>query len=251
MSQVLATTVADGVVRLQLDRPPANALDAPLLAELAAALDAAVAGGARALILTGRPGMFSGGLDVPALLPLPRPAIREFWELFFGVTRALAASPVPVIAAVSGHAPAGGAILALHCDFRLAAAGRFRMGLNEVQVGLPVPPSILAALAAIVGPRVARRLAVRGELVPMDEALALGLVDELVAPDALDAAAVERARELTALPPLAMNTTRRNVKADLLRLLAGPGDAALATDWWFGAETQAGMRRLVERLGKS
>lgn len=251
MSQVLATTVADGVVRLQLDRPPANALDAPLLAELAAALDAAVVGGARALVLTGRPGMFSGGLDVPALLPLPRAAIREFWELFFGVTRALAASPVPVIAAVSGHAPAGGAILALHCDFRLAAAGRFRMGLNEVQVGLPVPPSILVALGSIVGPRVARRLAVRGELVPMDEALALGLVDELVAPEALDATAVERARELTALPPLAMNTTRQNVKADLLRLLAGPGDAALATDWWFSAETQAGMRRLVDRLGKS
>jgi enoyl-CoA hydratase/carnithine racemase len=248
---MLHASVADGVATLRLDRPPANALVTPLLDALAAGLDEMLAAGARAVVLTGRPGMFSGGLDVPALLAEPEAGIRTFWERFFAVNRALAECPVPVIAAISGHAPAGGAILALHCDFRIAAAGRFRMGLNEVHVGLPVPPTILTVLAAVVGARAARWLAVRGDLVPMEEAAALGLVDRLVPAEELAVAAEGLARELSALPPVAMNTTRRASKAAVLQALAASGDVALATEWWFSAETQAGMRRLVERLGKS
>jgi Delta3-Delta2-enoyl-CoA isomerase len=244
-------SLADGVALLRLDRPPANALDTAMLADLQSALDGSLADGARAIILTGRPGMFSGGLDVPALLGLPRAEIQAFWSSFFRINRALAESPVPVLAALSGHAPAGGAILALHCDFRIAAAGRFRIGLNEVHVGLPVPPTILAVLAATVGRSAARRLAVRGELVTVDEALTLGLVDEVVPAEELEARTRQRAVELLALPTVAMNTTRRNVKAGVLQALATADDVALATDWWFSAETQAGMRRLVERLGKS
>jgi len=194
--------------------------------------------------------MFSGGLDVPELIQLDRRHIESFWGRFFSLTRQLAASPVPVVAAVSGHAPAGGAVLALHCDWRIGVAGRFRIGLNEVQVGLPVPPTILVALELAVGPRQALRLASRGELVTMEEALAVGLVDELVEPDALLAAALARASEWLALPPVAMNTTRLATKARLIRALEGPADVATATNWWFSAETQAGMRRLVERLGR-
>ena len=108
-----------------MDRPPANALNLELLEQLLAALETVRTEGARAIILTGRPGMFSGGLDVPALLPLDRRQIEQFWSRFFALTRQLATSPVPVIAAVSGHAPAGGAVLALHCDLRIGAAGRF------------------------------------------------------------------------------------------------------------------------------
>lgn len=248
---MLQVTVADGIGTLRLDRPPANALVTPLLEALAAGLDDVLAAGARAVVLTGRPGMFSGGLDVPALLPETEGGIRAFWERFFAVNRALAECPVPVIAAISGHAPAGGAILALHCDFRVAAAGRFRMGLNEVHVGLPVPPTILAVLTAVVGVRAARWLAVRGDLVPMEQAAALGLVDRLVPAEELATAADALARELAALPPIAMNTTRRTSKAAVLQALATSQDVALATEWWFSAETQSGMRRLVERLGKS
>jgi enoyl-CoA hydratase/carnithine racemase len=248
---MLQVAVADGIATLRLDRPPANALVTPLLEALAAGLDEVLAAGARAVVLTGRPGMFSGGLDVPALLAEPEAGIRCFWERFFAVNRALAECSVPVIAAISGHAPAGGAILALHCDFRIAAAGRFRMGLNEVHVGLPVPPTILTVLAATVGTRAARWLAVRGDLVPMEEAAALGLIDRLVPADELATAAEALARELAALPPIAMNTTRRTSKAAVLQALAASQDVALATEWWFSAETQAGMRRLVERLGKS
>ena len=234
-----------------MDRPPANALNRELVEKLLAALESTRMDGARAIILTGRPGMFSGGLDVPELLPLDRRHIEEFWGLFFTLTRQLAGSPVPVIAAVSGHAPAGGAVLALHADWRIGTAGKYRIGLNEVQVGLPVPATILVALEEAVGPRVARRLAARGELLSMDEAVAVGLLDEVVAPDQLLPQALARANELLALPPVAMNTTRLAAKARLIEALSSPVDVGAATGWWFSAETQGEMRKLVARLSKS
>lgn len=240
----------DAVAEIRMDRPPANALNHELIERLLAALETARMDGARAIILTGRPGMFSGGLDVPGLLGLDRRRIEGFWQLFFQLARQLASSPVPVIAALSGHAPAGGAVLALNCDHRIGIGGNFRIGLNEVRVGLPVPPSILATLVDVVGTNVGRRLAMRGELLTMDEALAVGLVDELTTAEELPSVARVRAAELLALPPVAMNTTRLAAKSRLLEALAGQNDAALATDWWFSAETQAGMQALVGKLRK-
>ncbi|MEO8224431.1 MAG: enoyl-CoA hydratase/isomerase family protein [Gammaproteobacteria bacterium] len=240
----------DAVAEIRMDRPPANALNRELVERLLAALETARMDGARALILTGQPGMFSGGLDVPELLAQDRRQVEAFWSHFFSLNRQLATSPVPVIAAVSGHAPAGGAVLALHCDYRIGVTGRFKIGLNEVRVGLPVPGTILVALEEAVGPRLARRLATRGQLLSMDEAAAVGLLDELVGPEDLLATALRHANELLALPPVAMNTTRLASKSRLIGALASSGDAGAATGWWFSAETQAEMRKLVDRLKK-
>jgi enoyl-CoA hydratase/carnithine racemase len=240
----------DAVAEIRMDRPPANALNRELLEAVDAAMVRVQGEGALAIVLTGRPGMFSGGLDVPAMLGLDRAGVEGVWQSFFNLTRRLAASPVPVIAALSGHAPAGGAVLALHCDYRIAAAGKFRMGLNEVQVGLPVPSTILLALEMVVGARMAQRLATRGELLAMADAQAAGLVDELVEPEGLLAAAVARAGELLALPPVAMNTTRLAAKSRLLEAQAVSMDVTAATNWWFSAETQAEMGKLAARLSR-
>lgn len=247
---MLHVQIHDAVAEIRMDRPPANALNLELVERLLGALESVRMDGARAIILTGRPGMFSGGLDVPELLPQGRREVEAFWSRFFALTRQLAASPVPVVAAISGHAPAGGAVLALHCDWRIGVTGKFRIGLNEVQVGLPVPGTILMALQDLVGPRVARRLATRGEMLGMEEALAVGLVDELVAPEALPGAALARCAEYLALPPVAMNTTRLAAKSRLIEALDGADDVTAATGWWFSVETQAEMRRLVDRLAK-
>lgn len=237
----------DGIVEIRMARPPANALDGELLEALASAVESAPRT-ARALILTGQPGMFSAGLDVPAMLGLHRDRIYAVWSSFFRLNRLLAGCPVPVIAAISGHAPAGGTVLALHCDLRIGAEGEFRMGLNEVRVGLPVSRGILAALEHAVGRRTALRLAMGGELLPMAEALQTGLVDGVVPSGRLLATALERARALLALPPQAMNVTRLNAKAALLASIGGADEAADATAWWFSAETQAGMQALAARL---
>ena len=240
----------DSVVELKMNRPPANALNTPLVTRIADALDEAVVGGAGAIMLSGRDGMFSGGLDVPELLDLDRPSVFEFWSRFMLLNRHLAGCPVPVVAAIGGHSPAGGAVLAVHCDYRIAVEGPYKIGFNEVQVGLPVPATILRAFTGLVGSRVAARQAVSGQLIEMSAAREIGLVDELVVAERLQERALEWCRELLSLPPVAMNQTRLSLKADLLAALEVSDDVESTTDYWFSDETQSAMRRLAENLRK-
>jgi enoyl-CoA hydratase/carnithine racemase len=195
--------------------------------------------------------MFSAGLDVPHLLTLDRGGIRHLWDAFYALLRGLAASPVPVVAAITGHSPAGGAVLALYCDLRVMAEGEFRIGLNEVRVGLPMPPVILAAMRRLVGPRLAERMCVSGALVSPAEAAHIGLVDELAPPARVVERAVAMAAELAALPRAAMAETRRLARADLTAMF-DDADAEMEglLDSWFSAEAQATMRALVERLAR-
>jgi len=236
------------VAELHLNREPANALNPALVMDLTDGLRQAVSDGAQAIVISGKPGMFSGGLDVPELLPLPRGAIREFWELFFALMRTLAGSPVPVAAAITGHSPAGGAVIAVHCDYRVAAAGEFKLGFNEVRVGLPVPSTILVTLADLVGMGQARRLATGGLLISPEEAHAIGMVDELVAPESVLPRALEWCESMVRLPPIALAETRRQAKADLLQRLSTADDPEVVTNYWFSEETQREMHKLVERL---
>ena len=169
MSEIVTTN--HGAVReLQLNRPPANALSPGLIRALKEAVEAAPEDGARALVLSGLPGMFSAGLDVPLLVTLDRPAIAQVWRDFYSLMRALACSSIPVAAAINGHGPAGGTVLALFCDWRGMAEGNWKMGFNEVQVGIPLPPVILASLRRQVGARQAERLGTGGLVISGSEA---------------------------------------------------------------------------------
>jgi enoyl-CoA hydratase/carnithine racemase len=243
---------AGEIRELRLDRPPANALDPALVGELREALGEAVAAGRRAVVLSAAGRMFSGGLDVPALLALDRPAMERFLGEFLGLLRAIAVSPVPVVAAIGGHAPAGGAVLAIHCDYRVMAEGDFKIGLNEVAVGLPLPRVIHSTLVRVVGPAAAEKLAVAGLLVPAGEALRLGLVDELVPQEAVVERALQKARDWVALPPRAMSETRALARRDLVESFEREerGTWEAFVDDWFSPETQGAMRALVERLRK-
>ena len=238
-----------GAVReLQLDKPPANALDLELLGSLLEAVRSAPADGVRALVLSGRPGMFSAGLDVPRFLSLGPEAVREAWGVFLEVMEALATSSVPVGAALTGHAPAGGCVLALFCDYRVMADGSFKIGLNEVEVGLPMPPVLQAALAHAVGPRRAEVLATSATLVDAQEAFRIGLVDELAPPEEVVPRTLAWAERLVALPPIALRRTRETARADVLAALARPGQLDAVVEDWCSDETQGALKALVARL---
>ncbi|MCE3003699.1 MAG: enoyl-CoA hydratase/isomerase family protein [Xanthomonadaceae bacterium] len=247
---MLETIRHDAVLELRLARPPANALDPALVRALREAVQAAPAGGARAIVLSGRPGLFSAGLDVPALLALDRAGMRAFWADFNGVMAALGRSPLPVAAAIGGHSPAGGAVLALFCDWRVMARGAYRIGLNEVQVGLSVPAAIQFALRRLLGAHRAERLLVAGAMIESDEAHRIGFVDELADADAVVARAIEWCRAHLALPPEAMAETRRIARADLHAALddAQRADDSAFLERWFSDETQTTLRALVARL---
>ncbi len=250
----LVETLAHGqVVEVRMARPPVNALDPQLCRELQAALADAVAGGAGGIVLAGGAKVFSAGLDVPYLLSLgdDRDALLAAWNAFFGVARGLAGSPVPVVAAMAGHAPAGGCVLALCCDYRIMADGPYRIGLNETQVGLVAPEGIQALLARAVGPHRAERLLVSGTMVDAAEALRIGLVDEVVGIDSVDQRARVWLEELLALPRAPMLETRRIARAGVAAMLAPERiDLPRFVDAWTQPDTQAGLRAMLARIGK-
>jgi enoyl-CoA hydratase/carnithine racemase len=250
---MIETTDHGPVRELRLARPPVNALDPGLIAALRAGLAAAVADGAQAIVLSGAPGRFSGGLDVPALLALGRSGIRDAWDDFFGLMRDIATSPIPTVAALTGHSPAGGTVLALFTDYRVMAAGAYMVGLNEVQVGLPVPEVLVRALSYVVGPRQAERLVVPGLLLDPAEALRCGLVDEVRPLEEVVARAVEWAADLCKRPRGAMTITRGRARRPLREAFEGLDAEAIeaVVDQWFSAETQTVLRALAARLGKS
>src|SRR5690606_41563310 len=124
----------------------------------------ALAEGAQGRVLSGGAGVFSAGLDVPYLLGLERAdEVREAWAAFIDAARALAQSPVPVVAALTGHARAGGCVLAQCCDFRVMAQGDYRIGLNETQEGLVAPEGVQRLMRRTVGPPRGEGAAVCGE----------------------------------------------------------------------------------------
>lgn len=240
------------LLEIRLARPPVNALEPEILQALAAAVRQAPADGARGIVLTGRPGMFSAGMDVPYLMKLPADRIGPAWSTLFDAARALASSDVPVVAAIGGHSPAGGCVLALCCDYRIMARGPYMIGLNEVQVGLVAPDAIQALMRRVVGPYRAERLLVAGALVDSEQALAIGLVDELTDAEHVDVRARVWLETLLQMPETAMRATRRLARADMIDALNAFTDEKLAgfMDEWHSPSTQAALNALLAKLGK-
>jgi len=235
---------------LRLARPPVNALNPEMVDTLLEAVRSAQTDGTRALVLSGSPGLFSAGLDLPALLELNREGMTGFWNGLFGLLEALARSPIPVVSAITGHSPAGGTVIALFTDYRVMARGDYKLGLNEVQVGLVVPPVIHQALVRLIGAYPAERHLVAGQMISVERALQIGLVDELVADDEAVTRAVEWCRAHLALPQHSMLATRTLCRADLAALFDDPAtlDAEGFAEFWFSKETQATLKAVVEKF---
>jgi 3,2-trans-enoyl-CoA isomerase len=247
-----AAPESGGIRELRLARPPVNALNLELLRKLGEA----IAAGAResALVVTGQPGIFSAGLDVRGMLELDRDAVTALFIEVWRAQRAIAHSPVPIIFGITGHCPAGGTVMAIHGDYRVMALGDFRLGLNEVQVGLLPGPPINGAFRRLVGGHAAQLLT-RGALIDPSTALRVGLVDELCEASQVSARALEMAREFCALPREPMLRTRALARQDLHELFGNPGHATLnerefatmGTELWFVPATQERLRAMFTK----
>jgi enoyl-CoA hydratase len=215
----VTTTERDGVTVLTVDRPPANALDLELLDELVAAFERAAADPPGALVLAGRPGFFSAGLDLKAM---PGYGPDELRRLVEGVDRMVLSSyglPCPVVCAITGHAIAGGFVLAMCGDHRIVSAeGRY--GLTEIRVGVPFPAAAIGVVAAELSPGTARALALSGELFDARECLRLGAFDEIVAAEQVVDRAVTLAGELAAVNAEVYARTKAQLRGPALERMA-------------------------------
>lgn len=254
MTDATLISVRDhGRVReLSLSRAPVNALHPALMEGLRSGLREARAAGCPAVVISGRPGCFTAGLDVPELLRLDRAEMRRAWEEFFALLGDVATSEIPIAAALTGHSPAGGAVLAICADYRVMADGPYLVGLNEVEVGLPVPEVIYRVLAHVVGQRTAERLAVTGALLGPAEALRCGLIDEVAPVAEVVPRALAWLDGLLGRAPAAVAATRRRARQPLFDAFATVDSALIekVLEVWFSPETQAAMRALVARLAQ-
>lgn len=182
--------IHDDIATITMDDGKANAMNATFMTALVSALEQTRC--ARAVVLAGRSTFFSGGLDLKVLPGLPKSELKDTVDLFERMIRQILEYPVPVVAAVAGHALAGGAVLLLACDLAVAAPGPYKIGLNEAAIGIPLPEFVLELGKLRLKPRSWHKSMVLGQTYPAEEALALGFLDELSDHDGL----LERAQEL-------------------------------------------------------
>lgn len=189
-----------GVSHARMDDGKANVLNDVSCAGLRDAIARARDDGAGALVIWGREGMFSGGIDL-AVLRATDPDAR--FASLSGIAHTLLAvwtAALPTIAAVTGHAIAGGAILSLACDRRIAVRGSSKVGVNETQLGMVLPTWAAAIVESAVRYESRTPVMMEGRLFDPDGALAAGLVHEVADPGGLEDAVTAAAKELAALP---------------------------------------------------
>jgi enoyl-CoA hydratase len=217
---------ADGVSVLRLARPPVNALDLDLVQAIGSGVTDAVDSGARALVLTGAGSCFSAGIDMKVAPTYDARQRRESVEAINAMVAAICGAPLPVVAAVNGHAFGGGLVIALACDVRLGARGDYKLALNEVAAGVPFPLGPLAVVRAELDPSVLRDLCLTGRSVGPEESLALRVLDEIVEAQELLHRARERALELAAFPayPVLKAQVRGPLIAELEQIVAARDD---------------------------
>lgn len=247
----MLTIINHGNVReIRLARPPVNAINLEFAKLLTRSLRDA-ADECQAVVISGQDGLFSAGLDVVDLIQLDHAGMHTFWTAFFELLETIACSPVPVCAAITGHSPAGGAVICLVCDYRVMSSGDYRIGLNETRVGLIIPPVLHNAMARLVGPRIAEQMLVAGSLIDSQQAFKVGFVDALeTGYDATIGHAIEWCEGLLALPQHSMLGNRAVARAHFKQEFAAhTGDNISSfVETWFSDETQAVMHALIAQL---
>jgi enoyl-CoA hydratase len=222
---------AEDLATMTIDRPPANAMSLELLDEIVAALRAIEQDPPAALVLTGREGFFSAGVDLKAVPGYGPKEQRRSVEGINEMALATYALPCPVVAAVTGHAIAGGLVLALCADVRVAARGG-SYGLTEVKVGVPFPQAAIGVVRAELPSSTARLLALGNALIDADECVRLGVFDEAHEPAQVLPRARELAGTLASFPGETYALTKRELRAaTTARLRAAAGEDPLLADW--------------------
>lgn len=250
MPTVRADDHPGGVRRLTLDRPSANAIDETLLADLLAALDAAAADDdVRAVVLTGEGRFFSGGFDLMAARRDDAQAAR-LRALYRDAHLRLLGLPKPTVALLRGHAVAGGLILVLACDYRLAVEGDWRVGLNEVAIGASFPKVALEIVRLRLPHPRASELLLGASLYPSSQATRLGIVDELLPSATGEASIMRRAARLGAYPREAYAHTKQALVAEALARVISetPAEAEAGAAVWTTAESRSARARQREAL---
>lgn len=238
--QFVQVSIRDALAEVRLERGKVNALNDRVVEELAAAFrqladDPAV----RGAILTGAGKFFSFGFDIPEFLAWSKEAFAGYLDRFTSLCRQIFAHPKPVVAALNGHAVAGGCMLATACDARIMASGRARIGLNEIGFGSSVFAGSVGMLAYWVGQRRAQEILLSGSLFTAEPALAMGLVDAVTTEEGLLGAARQVAGRHAERDPAAFRGLKRLMRGPVLADMEAREKESIRefVEIWYSPET--------------
>jgi enoyl-CoA hydratase/carnithine racemase len=249
MGDFVRLEVADGIGTIRLDRPKVNALNDQLTAELAAAAaDAESSTEVRAVILYGGEKVFAGGADISEMAEADYAAIAAWSGRLQAALSRVAGIGKPVVAAITGYALGGGLELALAADFRVAGENA-RLGQPEIQLGIIPGAGGTQRLPRLIGPARAKDIIFTGRMVKSAEALAIGLVDQVVPDDSVYTAALDLVRRYVTGPALALRAAKRAIDYGLgVDLATGLEIERVQFAALFGTEDQrAGMRSFLDK----
>ena len=224
---VVQYEILGSVAHVRMDDGKANALSEVMVGELREALTRAEKE-ASAVVLSGRADRFCAGFDLKVMMSSPEAAQKllrcgaDLLMRFYG-------SPLPIVVACTGHAVAAGALMLLTGDLRLGASGAFRIGLNEVAIGLPVPVLAMELARDRLATTELARATLRAHIYGPEEAARAGYLDEVVAPGDLEARARDEAGKLAGLSPLAFRATKKRLRRKTIDHIVSTLDEDMAT----------------------
>ena len=246
----LNITFQDDLAVLRLERGKVNAINEAVVDEMQSRLDELEKNeSVRAIIFTGAGSFFSFGFDVPELYNYTREAFTDFLLKFTSLHKRIFLFPRPVVAALNGHAVAGGCMLAGACDYRLMVTGKARISLNEITFGSAVFSSSVEIMKYWVGPRVAQEILFGGEMYSAETAKGFGLIDEVVTQEQLPRAAERVAHKFASHDPAAFAQMKRLLRKPLIDAADRQEREEIDrfVDIWYSPNTRAQLRKVAIR----
>jgi enoyl-CoA hydratase len=242
---VIEVTEQGGLAVLRLAHGKVNAMSMEFCEALTARF--AEIPPARAVVMTATGRTFSAGVDLVRLLEGGAPYIRKFLPVLSTMFSSVFSHPAPVVAAINGHAIAGGCVLACAADKRLMARDGGRIGVTELLVGVPFPPVAMEIMRCAIAPQFFAEAIFSGATYTPLEAVARGFIHEVIEPHALLERAVAAATSLAALPPTAFALSKRQIHAPALERMRCPDLDAAIEQIWTAPETLERVRDYVAR----
>lgn len=238
---------------IQLDRDKANPMNQSFVTELRSVLKECLSDNQiKGAIITGKDNFFSAGLDLPELYQYTEEEFSVFWKDFMGLVCDLVSFDKPLIASITGHAPAGGCIMAIGCDYRVMADGNYKIGLNEIPVGIIVPRGIFEIYSYWIGQGRAFNYLMEGKLYTPQHAMEIGLVDEVVAPSEVLASAENKLKQYLRFEQSGWRMTKRQLKHNQLNAMHSitTEEMDMFLQQWWSEPVRAIIGKFVEQLKK-
>ena len=242
--------ISDKIATITISRPKVNALNDALVNELRSSFFSLQNNDyVSTIVLTGKGSFFSFGFDVPGFMPYPKSSFEQYVNKYSELVKTIFMYPKPVIAAIGGHAVAGGCVLAMACDQRVMITGKAKIALNEMTFGSSLFSCVTETLKYAVGAKNAEQIVYSGKMYSAEEAHSLGMVDQVASEDQFQGAVSELAQDFSNKDIVAFASIKKLFRTDTLSKIESDEGRSISefVDIWYSDSTRAQLAKIEIR----